>query len=678
MKALPVRLVRRGCGIVSATVLLSACGDDPTPVGPVSRPGPGNVPLGTVMPVDQAINSNDTWVSFDAYRDQSSSVYSDQPIYDARTDQYTSTMTAATAVQPLHAEAGYDYNGTLRYNEYRQVPADDPTDTPVDPTSRIQVVGSDVTVYDETGAPTQAAEVDATEPALAELGPLDGAQVTTGVVLDHDPVNGTAVYSMSPSGSSGPRVRAIRIGNDRARLESVTTERTPVALRNEAVSHATHKNKVARTYKKNGDRWVLEEIEVVDEIQTDKGKVENRQTMRLRNVRWHENKGKDDERKVRREKIAAGLIAPRTEPSSNLNPPGDHCIIDEYGNPCQPEDPPPPPDGGGTPTGPDYCAGGDPGGRNVVFQHGIFSQRDTWGDLPERVNQDVRLGCRFRPNLDSNERLAQQAGALADSIQQYGRGSLLLIGHSQGGLISRYVAQHNSSLVNGVVTLGSPHRGAPIVNTSRPVVAAVLGIPGAVVYNGCSSPRGLRCTAGSFLIGSAVGLAKYGADAAVPAFIDLKPGSAFQQQLNNTYEPFPRAGIQSHASRIFVEWRIGFDASSSSPDNGRKGVKAAYVTVGATTACAVVGWFIGRGGTAARCAAATAGIVAFDLIWNGMVSGFGKTDGIVPGSSQVYPNALRNLPMRDGAPSHTGETKSRETRQALRVILPEVMGVTPR
>lgn len=625
------------------------------------------------MPVDHAINTQDTWVSYDAYRDQSSTIYSDQPIYDARTEQYTSTMSVSTPVQPLHAEAGYQSDGTLRYNEYRQVSSDDPTDTPVDETSRIQVVGGDVTVYDNAGQATHASEIDASEPALAELGPLDGAQVTDGVVMDHEPVNGTAVYSRSGSDSTAPKLTVVRLGRGRRRLEFTTTSIQQIRTAHASASQASHRNKVARTFKKSGDRWVLEEIEISSEVQTERARIHSRQTTRLRNVMWHHNRQKDAERRAVRARIDAGLQPHTPPPRNNV----DHCVIDQYGEPCPPEEPPPPDDGGTTE--PDYCTVSAPSARNVLFQHGIFSEGATWGDLPERLYQNLKLGCRFRPDLDSNERLASQAGALVDSIRQYGRGSLLLVGHSQGGLISRYVAQHNPELVNGVVTLGSPHRGAPIVKTARPVVAAVLSIPGAAVYNGCGSPRGLRCSAGAFLIGSAVGLSKYGADASNPAFIDLKPGSDFQQQLNAAYEPFPRAGIQSHASRIFVEWRIGFDAmASAGPDHGRKGVKVAYATTAATTVCAVVGWFVGRGDKAVICAGATAGMISFDLLWNGLVSGFGKSDGIVPGSSQVYPNALRNYPMKDGAPSHTGETRSRETQRALQVILPEVMGVERR
>lgn len=681
MKWPPIILASRGTCVVVATLILGACADDPTRAGQSPGPEPGTVPLGAVSPVDGAINSNDTWVTYDAYRDQSVSVYSDQPMYDARTEQYSNTFAASTPAQVLHAEAGYDYNGTLRYNEYRQVSSDDPTDTPIDPTTRIQVIGSDVIVHDNTGAVTTAADAGVTESLTEEMGSLDGAQVTESVVLDHEPVDGTVRYSKSGSSSPAPQVRAIRIGSGRTRVETTTVEVHAIALRNAAVPRASQKSKVSRTYRKNGAKWVLEEIEVLNEVETDKGRLENRQTTRLRNVRWHENKGKDEERRVRRNRVATGAPGPSTQPRANTA----SCVIDEHGNPCQPVDectydnPCEPPPGGGTSSGTDYCAGSDPSGPNVIFQHGIFATGQTWSDLPERLNKNLRLGCRFRPNLDSNERLAEQAGALVDSIRQYNRGPMLLIGHSQGGLISRYVAQRNPDLVSGVVTLGTPHRGAQIVNTSRVVLGPVMTIPGILVYGGCSSPRGPRCAAGAALVGGVPILATFGIDAASPAFIDLKPGSNFQQQLNSAVEPFPRAGIISQPSRLFVEWRLIFEyPPSAAPDNGRKGVTFAKWSTGFMTACGVIGWFIGRGDAAANCARGAAGMIAADLLWNGLVAGFGKSDGVVPASSQRYPNTDRQFTMRDNPPSHTGESDSRETEEAMRVLLPEVMGVIVR
>jgi hypothetical protein len=64
-------------------------------------------------------------------------------------------------------------------------------------------------------------------------------------------------------------------------------------------------------------------------------------------------------------------------------------------------------------------------------------------------------------------------------------------------------------------------------------------------------------------------------------------------------------------------------------------------------------------------------------LWNIMTARFGKTDGIVPGSSQIYPNALQNYQIPQGD-SHVGETKSDLTRRELRKALRGYMNVTPK
>ncbi|HYW06464.1 MAG TPA: hypothetical protein VE913_05885, partial [Longimicrobium sp.] len=304
-----------------------------SPTGPPRRIDPGTVPLGSVAPIDEAINTSDSWVTFDGERDQTSVVYSNEAIYDARSDQYTTTLSTSTPTQVLHSESGYDASGTLRYNEYRQLSADDPLDAPVDPTTRIQVVGSDITVYDNTGEVSHSTDVDPSEPALAELGTLDGAQVTRAVVLDYDPINGTAAYSKSPSPTPGERASAVRIGVERVRLSVASTEMLPVRRNNSGAAHAAHESKVDRTYKKNGNKWVLEEVTTTDRVDTDQGRIETRQSFRLKNVRWHFNKDRDAARAARRERILAQLSPAATPPGQAVQP-GDHCIIDDYGNPC--------------------------------------------------------------------------------------------------------------------------------------------------------------------------------------------------------------------------------------------------------------------------------------------------------------------------------------------------------
>ncbi|HYW06211.1 MAG TPA: alpha/beta fold hydrolase [Longimicrobium sp.] len=672
----------RSCGIASVAIAIAACARDESLTGPPRRIEPGTVPLGSVAPIDAAINTNDTWVSFDGERDQSSVIYSNDTIYDARSGQYTTTLSTAMPTQVLHSESGYDAGGTLRYNEYRQVPGDDPLDTPVDPTTRIQVVGSDVIVYESTGQVSRSTEVDPSEPALAELGPLDGAQVTRAVVLDYDPVDGTAAYSTEPSPTSTPgeRTSAARIGVGRVRLSTASTEMLPVPLNNSAAARAAHESKVDRTYRKHGDKWVLEEVATTDRVYTDRGRIETRQSFRLKNVRWHFNKDKDAARAVRRARIL-DQDSPAATPPRRVYQPGDNCVVDEYGNPCQPEDPPPPPDdGGGSTPGNEVaaaCSSADAGAPGVLFQHGIFSSGETWRSLPGRLAADVRIGCKFTPSLSSRNRLADQSAEQVGRIQGYGHGSLFLIGHSQGGLISRYTAQHHPHLVSGVITVGTPHRGAPITQTSRVVIGAVLAIPAAAALNGCTVPRGFRCGLAYGVVAAIPALATHGVDHAVPAFVDLRPGSDFQHNLNATPESFPRVGIQSHAERFLVELRIQGDMAYF-PDAGRDAVYDGKVRLAANVACGAVGWLIGFTSQAKKCALTAGGTIAIDLIWNAMVSGFGKSDGIVPAGSQVYPNALRNIEMKDKAPSHTGETNSEETRRAVRSALREQMLFTPK
>jgi pimeloyl-ACP methyl ester carboxylesterase len=409
----------------------------------------------------------------------------------------------------------------------------------------------------------------------------------------------------------------------------------------------------------------------IDLVKGERGSLEHRQGMRLRRVRWHENKDKDRARRSERSRVLANAAANPTP--RRIEQPGDHCVV---GDPCDDT-------GGGTNPGggvgsADPCTSTNAAERTVVYQHGFRSQASVWGTLPSRVNQDFYIGCHRQTELPSISRLATQADLLADSIRALNRGSVLLIGHSAGGLVSRYVAQHSPTLVNGVVTIGTPHQGAKVVNTSRVVMAGVLAIPVSLASRGCTSMRGFRCGAAGYMAGTIPFLVTYGLDAAVPAFVDLQTGSSFVQQLNSTPETFPRAGIQSSPSRIWIEWRLAGDALSSGPDGGRQPAKAAYVALGVTSVCSALGSILGFNVEAARCAQTAAGMIVLDLAWNAMASGFGKSDGIVTFASQQYPNAQRNVPIHSGPPSHLGETRSEGTRQALRVVLKDVMQVTPR
>jgi triacylglycerol esterase/lipase EstA (alpha/beta hydrolase family) len=81
------------------------------------------------------------------------------------------------------------------------------------------------------------------------------------------------------------------------------------------------------------------------------------------------------------------------------------------------------------------------GPQNVVFQHGLLSGPSTWARMTTWLNQDFTFGNEILPKMDSTEGLAKQGQTLVGDINQVGGSGYILIGHSQGGLISRYAAQ---------------------------------------------------------------------------------------------------------------------------------------------------------------------------------------------------------------------------------------------
>ena len=360
------------------------------------------------------------------------------------------------------------------------------------------------------------------------------------------------------------------------------------------------------------------------------------------------------------------------------------CDISTEENPCD-GDPPPPDDGGGTGgtggTDGNPCGTVGPNTRNVLFQHGIYSGGNTWHRMLFWMRADFYLGCTPAPDLNDRARIADQAADLTGKIQATGQAGYVLVGHSQGGLVSRYVGRYHPELVSGVVTVGTPHLGAPIMQTEKAaVLAGMFGVSALATY-GCidgGSPIGCKVPAHFAAFGIPL-LVKIIGDAASPVRVDLRPGSNLQATLNGSMEPFPRVGIQHFAKKLSVEWRLYGDYwdNPEGPNGGRSRVRRAEGALYTNAACGVVGFLIGATSTAGKCTTRVAGMLATTGLWNIMTARLGKTDGIVPGSSQIYPNALQNYQIPQGD-SHVGETKSDLTRRELRKALRGYMNVTPK
>src|SRR5258708_10348909 len=161
------------------------------------------------------------------------------------------------------------------------------------------------------------------------------------------------------------------------------------------------------------------------------------------------------------------------------------------------------------------------------------------------LNQHFRFGIELAPSLNSLDNLTNQGTALINDINSAGGTGYILIGHSQGGLISRYAAQYfqqnKPGTTMGVLTLDTPHQAAPLAALAQGTIQNVLLRDMLNIFGdvGCSSPfDNILC----YLValqysGVCEQLINIG------ALTDLVPGSAFLTNLNSQAENFRKAAV---------------------------------------------------------------------------------------------------------------------------------------
>lgn len=107
----------------------------------------------------------------------------------------------------------------------------------------------------------------------------------------------------------------------------------------------------------------------------------------------------------------------------------------------------------------------------IVLVHGLMGFSSIAGaeyfyNIPSALRGDgakvytVSLSA-FNSSTARGEQLANQVRTV---LAASGANKVNLIGHSQGGLDSRYVAAVYPSLVASVTTVGTPHRGSPVAD----------------------------------------------------------------------------------------------------------------------------------------------------------------------------------------------------------------------
>jgi hypothetical protein len=162
---------------------------------------------------------------------------------------------------------------------------------------------------------------------------------------------------------------------------------------------------------------------------------------------------------------------------------------------------------------------------------------------------------------------------------------------------------------------------------------------------------------------------------------DVQPrgASAFLNELNATPEGFPRAGVEDWTRKRFMLARIGGDAwcgPTHSGCGGRTLARFAVYTYDGFRICQLYASFFLRISTARWCGYVADSMDRMDGAYDRVSAPGEASDGIVQGTSQVYPRAARHL-VRD-ADSHIGETRSDRTKDGISIALSTTIGLRPR
>lgn len=219
--------------------------------------------------------------------------------------------------------------------------------------------------------------------------------------------------------------------------------------------------------------------------------------------------------------------------------------------------------------------------RPVVFVHGFMSDGGTWAGAAARLAQRLELAP-ATPTLSSRALYESQASELQAQLGHL-PSSVVAVGHSNGGLVSRqWARQHPAS---AIVTVGTPHRGAPLVSNlyfyagyHNALLSSFNEVYRLFAYGCCSWQWILSAYTGVWQavasaavtsvprVASAIAL-----NGTVPVSFEMQPGSGFLTDINawpnlsrEASQVPGRVGIVSTAHNFY--W--GGPLRAAYPDDG--------------------------------------------------------------------------------------------------------------
>jgi pimeloyl-ACP methyl ester carboxylesterase len=328
---------------------------------------------------------------------------------------------------------------------------------------------------------------------------------------------------------------------------------------------------------------------------------------------------------------------------------------------------------------------------NILYQHGFKSTAQTWCQGSEYVRARLRVGYELRHTLPWQNSYEEQADELSQKFDRdllERSGQCVLVGHSNGGRVNRYMAQsRDAANVAGVVTVSSPHAGAYLANLDQTILTTALAVPIAFAASGCDLAGTFICSQGA-RFGAQV-LAVVGPmmlQGAIPVTKQMGTDAAFSAIINGRGDQtYKTAGVQNRMWDRWTAWRLIGDNQQCEPHSvvDCDAISSSYPRTADRTyhgyiKCSVVSGlfgFIWPGSrrAAVSCARSAASMFAMDYAYKRLSVGSAHGDGVVPEHSQIYPGSPVQV-LVDDSNSHIGETRSRRTANGIAFAISQSVG----
>jgi pimeloyl-ACP methyl ester carboxylesterase len=584
----------------------------------------------TALSQNSGINSADTWVTLDlSAQTQNATMTFAIPVHNPITGAISSVVSVSPPSITYHIEAGYDTSGGLVMNLWPNGNSLVPSTTG---TTVIRLAGGLVTVFDLNGNPLQVSlptGLNSPETLLTSLlGSNPAPSLLSSLVVPNIQTHATTLNA-SLALSSNSTIAALGV---------------PIST---GVS-------AAWSYALSGSNWIANQVS----IPVSTPDFTATRTIQFANVNWSQNATKDAAR------IAVG---------STLQPLSSVTTNSLTTLPTVPADPTAAASAS-TISNPS-CTTIAPnlgGGQNITLVHGLGDTSCAWTRMANWINQDFRINNEIIPTIGTNASISpkgsfsyidQTGGAgtgqgeeVAYDIKNFGGNKYILVGYSQGGLVSRYAAQQlyqsNPLAVEGVVTLDSLNLGANVTSNISGGVSAIF----APFLQQMDTDNVIDGILALLLSGAA---ADYGSfmTSNDQSWIQDEPSSTFLANLNAQPESFKQAGIVGLTDQRWAFVRTAAsEAWECDPEDGQCGERAvvndveiAYDVMEVIDDIASI-WCFDLCSWTAPFATVTTLLDGIDSEYNNLIDFpndtttagtvyAGQSDAIVQASSQFYPKS---------------------------------------